>query len=718
MPPNRRRGLLRINSEIQQQGNVDRSGMSSGLNTAARSFASIGKQVGAIADHAARKEGAAAGRQAGLDPEFRPTRSLTIRGEAYDKAGLDVYRVRAKQRFEADLQEAFDQHASDPVVLDEALKAKRDAWVNSAPQEVRPELELQYQRTHLTFMREAARAQAARFNAEHKETIKDGLAEALRDFDQKQYALGLDDRSSDVAATYQAEFEELLSATGVDGSPLFSPKEREKVLDSLPQRAGRMRLMGAFDRASLSEKDAMLEKWREDFANSEGLASRYNFEQFESITRDLEARRSKAERAHNSEVRAAEEALKAQTDAAERGLPVREELQQEIEARVVAADDPELTAAYERAKQTLEFQDWARTLTPAQLSGAIDAERKRMEAEGATPEDLARLDMGKKLLSNMRSMLTKDPLRWAPRAGYEVPELDLSSRETTVASLQARAAVARQFRNDFGLDSTPWLKSDEKLPVAEIIAQGGEEALQRLDWIVEGLGHDGAIEMMAQVSDEAPQTAYLGALVSRVGPAQVARDAMRTLERKSILGDDYQGRAPSKTEILPVVTSELGAALSEFPGSADAAIGVAISAYEQRARRRSLDKFDEDLFRKTLREVFGERQIGGETYGGIVESDASYWHEHKIILPTFVRQDGWREVIDMLTLPDLAAAELGNPVGVEGETIGLDRLKNGTLIQVGDGQYAIAMGDPSSPQTANLVGRDRRESVHRPRGRR
>src|SRR5690606_13607433 len=84
------------------------------LSQVAHSFAVTGAKIGHMADKATAKEGEEAGRIAGLDPEFRPTRSLTIRGEAYDQAGLQVAGARLRQTLEADLDNEFARLQGNP----------------------------------------------------------------------------------------------------------------------------------------------------------------------------------------------------------------------------------------------------------------------------------------------------------------------------------------------------------------------------------------------------------------------------------------------------------------------------------------------------------------------------------------------------------------------------------------------------------------------------
>jgi hypothetical protein len=81
----------------------------------------------------------------------------------------------------------------------------------------------------------------------------------------------------------------------------------------------------------------------------------------------------------------------------------------------------------------------------------------------------------------------------------------------------------------------------------------------------------------------------------------------------------------------------------------------------------------------------------------------AWWSGNPIILPPAVKQSSWRETIDMLTPGDLTAAGLGSPVGGDGKPVSMDRVKNATLVQVGDGRYLLATGSPDTPGAEGYI---------------
>jgi hypothetical protein len=711
MPANTQRGLLKVATELQAQGSIDREGLAGGLTSVARGFAQIGNDVGRIADHAAAVEGAEAGRLAGLDPEFRPTKSMTIRGEAYDQAGIAIYGTRAKERFAADLADAYDKHQADPQALGAALDAKRNSWIGEALPEIRPELELQFEKSRFTYMRQAARAQAARVSAEQTAALQSELGLQLKTLDQRAYALGLDDKADEVLASDIGELTRTLSRRGADGKPLVDPGRTRQILDGTKEQVATARLLGAFERTQgLEAKQAFIDKFREDFAKSEGLAKTYDFEGFKKVERALEADLTRAASQRSAELRVLQGAVKSQSELAKKGFsPPPDELAA-LKARVAASGSPELAAGLAQAENLLQWQSAARVMPPSQLDQLITAERQRLSKGGATPFETERLALADSLLGNMHTELAKDPLGWADRVGLlPVTPLNFSDEVEVAASLRTRIAEAEQVASYYG-QAPQYLRPDEKRALTTLMNEGGAQMLGIAD-AVAGAAEDRTPAILGELADEAPALAMLAGLNNAAGRTIAARDAADGLaitkseEGKKLIA----GLMPKASELRSSTANVIGDALADMPRSEGAAITLANQIYAPRALRQGKTAFDAALWEQALREALGEHVVNGETYGGIVENDFSSWRsERKIVLPPNVRQGSWRQVIDMITPADLAAADLGNPVGEDGKTVPLERLKNMRLIQMpGVGRYAVAADDGAMPGEERFVYKNR-----------
>lgn len=707
MAVNRQRGLLKLATEIGAQVPVDRGSEAQGIAALADSFSQIGNRVGKLADHAAAKEGDEAGRLAGIDPEFRPTRNMTIRGEAFDEAGLAVHRSLVKERLQSDLEAAKDQYSDNPAALAKALDAKRGEWLANSLPEVRPDIEVSFEKSKLTFMREATRAQTARLVAENKATAENEMAQTLRTIQQRAFSLGLDPMADATLASDIGDLTKALDRRGIDGKPLFTQAQRKKALEAANAEVATSRLFGAFSRlGGLEEKQKFIDGFREDFANSRGLAKQFDFKDFRTIEGQLEAELRSASSENNVTRRAAEAGIRQVAKQAEDGVPVPAGDMAALKAKVSAAGDPKLAADLDDAVELLKFQQFARTRTPPELDTFLAGERNRVEKDGASPFEAKRLDLGEKLLDRQRIELKQDPLGWAEKAGVvQVPPVDMSSAEAGMASLTARVSVAEEVASLYGQEPV-YLRPDEKVRIAAAAAQGGESLIAVTTAIAAATG-PAAPKVLAEISKEAPVVAMLGGLTIAAGPTAAARDAADGIAMKREMGEAFKPMAPGPQKAREAAVSVLNGAMANLPQTESAAIALANSIYEIRARRTGASEFDTDLWSQGLREALGERDIGGEIYGGVVNQGGGWFSTGtSIVLPPTVKQDSWRQIMDTLQPEDLEAAGLGKPVGSDGKPVSLSRLKAATLVQYGAGVYDLALGDPSDPGQEQWVYRD------------
>lgn len=100
----------------------------------------LAAKFGAIADQAAQVEGQRAGSAAGLEPGFRPSGAMTLRGQAYDRAGIQVYASRLTSKLSSDMADLFDQTKDNPAAFQAgAARLKKQYEDNDVFPEVMPE---------------------------------------------------------------------------------------------------------------------------------------------------------------------------------------------------------------------------------------------------------------------------------------------------------------------------------------------------------------------------------------------------------------------------------------------------------------------------------------------------------------------------------------------------------------------------------------------------
>jgi hypothetical protein len=367
-----------------------------------------------------------------------------------------------------------------------------------------------------------------------------------------------------------------------------------------------------------------------------------------------------------------------------------------LEQSVRASGDPELALDLNNAKLTAAtFQAAGRTPLP-ELQSFVAAERQRLQAGGGTRAEVDRLTATESVLTAAEAGLKKDPVAWAEKAAFAPrTDLDFTNGSTLAATLKARIPVADVTAQHYQV-SPVYLKEAEKRVMIARAQAGGDQMLDML----RGVAATGvkAPAILADIFPDAPATAMLGGLIAEVGDVPVARDAADAVKLKLDLGDKFKSLAPKADEARTAAIEVLGESLSEMPKSETAIIALTNSAYEIRARKAQLTDFDPDLWKQTLKEALGERTVNGEAYGGVVrQKDGWFSDTGAIIIPPSIKQDSFNEVLDSVTPGDLDRAGLKRPVGEGGKALPMSLIRSGTLVPVGSGRFAVALGNPSEP---------------------
>lgn len=687
MAVNQQRGLVQIASQLSGRaqiatgnGQLPSTGSVEALNSVAGDLSRIGNEIGRYADHAAAVEGEREGRLAGMDPEFRPSRALTIRGEAYDRAGLQVAASQTRIAVEEEIDKGGD------------LEGKRQAWLGKVAEELRPEVDHMFRRGIVAQSRQAAREHAARVAAEVRASVQTDVEQGLKGLHQRAYALGLDPTADDLLAKDMGLLAKHLARTTQDGKRVVSPEAAAKLLSQAREEVSNARLLGAFGRLDgIAAKEAFLKEVDEDYRNGRGLAKEYDFDGFQRITGTLEGELRSAKAEAGAASRGLMEEIKGVQRLAEKGYAPPADQLAGLRGRVAVTGSGDLALALAEAEDLAQWQASARRARPEELDTFARAERSRMR-DGADPRTVARVEMAEKLADEARRELKQDPLGWADRSGVlKIAPLDLSSPDATAVSLQARVAQAETVAAEYGVPAQ-YLRPDERLRLATAAAQGGEATIAIAEALTRA-GGDKAPAILGELFAEAPTVAVLGGHVAEAGVTAAARDAAdgmalaKTKEFKSVAPEPQKARA--------ALAEEIGTALAALPKSEQAVLAMANAAYEVRARRLGVTEFDDALWRKTLREALGERQVGGETYGGVVYQGAGYISrgDTPVVIPPDVKQDGFGELVEAIRLDDLTATG-GAPLHGDGSPASIASVRRARLVSAGAARYLLALGDP------------------------
>lgn len=697
---NRQPGLVRIANEIATKGHVadvQSTGQGQALQSISSDFGKVSAKIGALADHAAAVEGKEAGRLAGLDPEFRPTKQLTIRGEAYDQAGLQVYETRTRSEMLGDLDGVFEQHQNNPAKLNEVLAEKRRAYIGNALPEIRPELETTFDGVALRYNRQATRLQMERITAEQKGALTTELGEGLKRLSQNAYGLGLDAEADKVMQAGLDQLGKTLQRRDPRGELLMTPTQAAKLLDDTKTEIATARIRGAFDRLpGLDAKGEFIKTLKDDFGASRGLASEFDENGFQRIVSSLEADWRSARTEQGVGVRALAEDVRNATRILEKGYDIGADDIAGLRGRLAgvagAEGVAELSTSLDQAEGLLAFQKQARTQTPAAVDAFIAQERRALEGGEADGFRVSRLEIATKLSEEMRGELKQDPLGWADRVGLvKVAPLDVSSPEAANAAIGRRIATAEEIGAVYG-QAPVYLRPDEKRMLSVKAAQGGKDMLEVSTMLAAGAG-ERAPKVIAEIADDAPVVALVAGHMSIAGRTPAALDAADGIALAKT--DGFKGRAPSKEKAIAAAAEVLGDVLSDQPRDQSAVIAAANAIYEVRAVRQGATTFDPDLWKTGLREILGETKVAGVTYGGIATQ--GFWGANPVILPPAMRQDALEDVLSMITPGSLSQAGLKQPIGATGKQLSTKQIAAGTLVMLSPGKYAVAMGDPSAP---------------------
>lgn len=654
--------------------------------------------IGERADMAAVKEGAAAGEQAGLDPEFRTRNDLTLYGEAYDKAGLETYKSRLSLMIEQHVGAIEDKHASDPAGLDKGFSALSKGFLEKIPPELRVDVATTLERRRISAMRQATRALHAEQKAEQAAALNNEVEAKAKALQQSAYRLGLDPTADASLAEDLTSLTARLQVRDVDGKLIISPKSAEKFMKDMGGKLAEARLKGAFVRLpdTASRERFVADLQQKYMAGSDPLLNEFLPDDFERLAGGMVSDLRSEKVAANAASAGVRQEVKAVAQMATEGYGLSEPDMTALEARVIASGDPELIANLDGARNTLGFVQSARKMPPNELQRRVEAYQADL-VKGATPEAVARLKLAEDVLATSRDNIARDPIEWAAKTGLiQVPELDLSSPQAAAKSLKARAAVAGEIATYYGSD-VRYFRESEKQALVAATRQGGPQLVDIASTLVGSLGTE-APKALAEISKDAPEAAVIGGLMTTNGDPMFVKDVTTGLQLRAT-DQAFKPLAPTESQWRPIAASAYGNALAVSPETQSALIASANAAYEIRARRLGLSGFDADVYDQALRQAAGEVTINGETYGGVTT-----YRGHQVLVPAEVKQDSFDDLIEDIRYEDMPSN--GVYPHANGKGVNIATFRAATLVSIGDGRYWAAMGEPESEDPQYLQGPD------------
>lgn len=389
------------------------------------------------------------------------------------------------------------------------------------------------------------------------------------------------------------------------------------------------------------------------------------------------------------------------------GYTLPEPMLADLETRVMETGDKTLEAQFVGTLGTAQISAELSRGRPEDVAAVLTEARSRM-AQSTTPGQMERVKALEKLQAEMSAAVRDDAITWANRVKIPVDgkpltveALNPNDPELFTQQLERRFEQARGVAEYYGQPVQVFTKA-ERAAYSATLKSGGPQMLSFLSSVVKAGGAN-SLDALREISQDAPEAASVGWLVSVGGSQEAVKDAAEGMRLRA--SKDFKSLAPDQTLARETMLAATNGALGGMPQSEQALIDVANAIYETRAQKKGLASgkitgpkgFDQELWLKGLNEALGQTTGEDKTvYGGIATQDYDNggWFssgQMPALLPPNLRTDGLRDALEALVTEDFAD---NRPRAGDGSTVEVSRIRNATLQTVAAGRYLVALGDP------------------------
>ena len=338
-----------------------------------------------------------------------------------------------------------------------------------------------------------------------------------------------------------------------------------------------------------------------------------------------------------------------------------------------------------------DFVNKVRESTPFEISEYITLLKKG----GVQSDELRNLTLAEKMLSNMQSELSKDPLAFSMNRGLtdsnnnkiELNQLNLTGDSVELsASIKERINYSNIVANRYNIEPKFFTEQEKNSLVETLRTADRATQMYLLGGIVDGGGQN-APDMLAEISGSSPEFAGIGALVN-AGNMSVASSALSGFEALSSGFKPLDFTATNTDRPFNALTS---VALRYLPNSSEISRTVATAIYADIARFE--DTFSESLWNQAINQSLGGSVKAGESFGGIQEVRGQ-----KTLVPSNLTPDIIEAALKNITPESLAFASGGQIVdaGLVKDISGMGMFvadSNYTIVSRGGDDFAITLGD-------------------------
>jgi len=322
---------------------------------------------------------------------------------------------------------------------------------------------------------------------------------------------------------------------------------------------------------------------------------------------------------------------------------------------------------------------------------------------GLSPAQSDLLDDMKKRLTSMRTALKDDPMSWANGAGVVTLKVDVV--ETVLGgdanaineAVQSRVEHANKVASHYGIPRQILTKS-EATALSTALSEAPIEAQAGLLEKVVGAFGPNALDVMKQISKDAPELAHIGGLMVSGATPDIIDAAMRGKVIKDGTEERALGEMTDQRTARVRIMDGVSGGSEAMIRTSDRLIAVADLIYLGRGGSAG-GAFDHRLYERALQEAAGMRILGDEEFGGFTT-----YNKRNILLPSNIKRDGGVDEIfdNMNTVDDVIALAVTQndrgeivpydqpPYGFgNDQDIPLSVIKKSYLISVGDGLYKL-----------------------------
>lgn len=665
----------------------------------------------AIADEAAKAEGAAGGKVAGLEPHYRPDGSLTIRGQAFNEAATKTYSNNLDASLRTDLQSAFEANKNDPKKLKNTFDALageyRDKHVFP---EIMGDFNAQFARLRLPYENKAL--------ANFEEGVKD---------ESRASTVNLISATQTNAARMAAadpNNPETARAIAADLSRLDRKLDADVESEALPAASAAKLKISTRDTvlssAALAQA-ATLKTPEEIAAYRENAKTKFAKGEFKGLSADgystldasLQALEKSTRTTINAGVTQLSKNIDDYVDRAASGLPLPpDEWTRYVTSE--AAKTPKGALAVATGENKVKLATVMSNLSVEDAGRLVAGLRAEASKGGATAPAGDLIDFAEKQLEKQRKALNTDQLGYAAQKRLipQISPIDLqgfaasndpAAAGVLAAQIRDRTAQARAVGGS--LSRAPqFLRPEETDRLKEIVDRGGPQALALAGAIVKGADAD-APTILKEISKDAPVLAQSGIIIANGGSLSAARDAFEFNRLKAEKLDPLTVADAAQTTAN---LATIGTALARVPDAAGNIRVTANAIAGARITRAGLDPKSseaETVYKRSLQEAAGATFVGGTQYGGLGSYSTGWFGKSgQTVIPPGIRADALRDVMRAVTDDDLKSLPVP-PQTADDKPYSTRDLARAFPVAV-PGGYRLALGDPASDTPQFMRGAD------------